>query len=46
MKNNFFIFLFLEGTYYTLYHNFKVIIYSHASRGSMTSNNNNNELKA
>ena len=33
MKNNFrnFYFLFLERTYYTSYHNFKVKIYSHAS---------------
>ena len=38
MKNNFrFLFLFLEGTYYTLYHNFKVIIYFHVSRGFVTS---------
>ena len=31
------IFWFLERIYYTLYHNFKVKIYSHTSRGSTTS---------
>ena len=31
------IFWFLEGTFYASYRNFKVIIYSHASRGSAIS---------